>query len=80
MWSPNVNVFRDPRWGRGQETPGEDPTVNGEYAVAFVRAMQGASDGNENATYLKVRREVAVAVTRTTVARHRPYPPRRAAR
>ncbi|OEL16065.1 putative beta-D-xylosidase 7 [Dichanthelium oligosanthes] len=41
MWSPNVNIFRDPRWGRGQETPGEDPAVASRYAVAFVRGIQG---------------------------------------
>ncbi|GBG33126.1 Beta-D-xylosidase 1 [Hondaea fermentalgiana] len=39
-WTPNINVFRDPRWGRGQETPGEDPYVNGQYAADFVRAFQ----------------------------------------
>ncbi|KAF8406210.1 hypothetical protein HHK36_008295 [Tetracentron sinense] len=39
-WSPNVNVFRDPRWGRGQETPGEDPLVVGKYAVNYVRGLQ----------------------------------------
>ena len=33
LWAPNVNLFRDPRWGRGQETPGEDPKENGEYAI-----------------------------------------------
>ncbi|KAL6875729.1 hypothetical protein ACP4OV_013242 [Aristida adscensionis] len=41
MWSPNVNIFRDPRWGRGQETPGEDPAVASRYAAAFVRGLQG---------------------------------------
>ncbi|CAH9075020.1 unnamed protein product [Cuscuta epithymum] len=41
FWAPNINIFRDPRWGRGQETPGEDPTVAGKYAVSFVRGMQG---------------------------------------
>jgi len=40
-WAPNINIFRDPRWGRGQETPGEDPTLNGEYAKGFVSGMQG---------------------------------------
>jgi hypothetical protein len=40
FWAPNVNIFRDPRWGRGQETPGEDPTMNGEYATQFVTGMQ----------------------------------------
>lgn len=41
FWSPNINIFRDPRWGRGQETPGEDPFVTGQYAVSFVRGLQG---------------------------------------
>jgi beta-glucosidase len=48
-WSPNINVFRDPRWGRGQETYGEDPYLTGRMAVAFVTGMQG-SDPH----YLKV--------------------------
>ncbi|XP_059631405.1 probable beta-D-xylosidase 7 [Cornus florida] len=43
FWAPNINVFRDPRWGRGQETPGEDPLVSGKYAVSFVRGVQGDS-------------------------------------
>ena len=41
FWSPNVNIFRDPRWGRGQETWGEDPLFAGEMASAFVRGLQG---------------------------------------
>ncbi len=40
-WSPNINIFRDPRWGRGQETYGEDPYLSGRMGVAFVRGMQG---------------------------------------
>lgn len=43
FWSPNINIFRDPRWGRGQETAGEDPLVSGKYAVSFVRGLQGDS-------------------------------------
>ncbi|KAM1465291.1 hypothetical protein FF1_043873 [Malus domestica] len=43
FWAPNINIFRDPRWGRGQETPGEDPTVAGRYAVSYVRGVQGDS-------------------------------------
>ncbi|KAB1199837.1 putative beta-D-xylosidase 7 [Morella rubra] len=43
FWAPNINIFRDPRWGRGQETPGEDPSVTGKYAVAYVRGVQGDS-------------------------------------
>jgi beta-glucosidase len=41
FWSPNVNIFRDPRWGRGQETWGEDPFLTGEMAAAYVRGLQG---------------------------------------
>jgi beta-glucosidase len=42
FWAPNVNIFRDPRWGRGQETYGEDPFLSGRMAVAFVSGMQGS--------------------------------------
>jgi beta-glucosidase len=48
FWSPNINIFRDPRWGRGQETYGEDPFLAGRMAVAFVTGLQG-----DNPTYLK---------------------------
>jgi len=48
-WSPNINIFRDPRWGRGQETYGEDPYLTGRMAVAFVRGMEG-----NDPRYLKV--------------------------
>ena len=41
LWSPNVNIFRDPRWGRGQETYGEDPYLTSELAVAFIKGIQG---------------------------------------
>ncbi len=41
FWSPNVNIFRDPRWGRGQETYGEDPFLTGTMAVQFIKGMQG---------------------------------------
>ena len=41
IWSPNINIDRDPRWGRGQETYGEDPYLTGRLAVAFVRGIQG---------------------------------------
>ncbi|MCU0791377.1 MAG: glycoside hydrolase family 3 C-terminal domain-containing protein [Opitutaceae bacterium] len=41
FWSPNINIFRDPRWGRGQETWGEDPVLTGALASAFVAGMQG---------------------------------------
>jgi beta-glucosidase len=41
FWSPNVNIFRDPRWGRGQETYGEDPWLSGQFGKAFVTGMQG---------------------------------------
>jgi beta-glucosidase len=48
FFSPNVNIFRDPRWGRGQETWGEDPELTGRMGVAFVRGLQG-----DDARYLK---------------------------
>ena len=41
FWAPNINIFRDPRWGRGQETYGEDPFLAGRMGVAFVTGMQG---------------------------------------
>ena len=41
FWSPNINIFRDPRWGRGQETYGEDPFLTGKLGVAFVHGVQG---------------------------------------
>ena len=49
MWSPNINIFRDPRWGRGQETYGEDPYLTARMGVAFVKGLQG-----NDAKYLKV--------------------------
>lgn len=45
FWTPNVNIFRDPRWGRGQETYGEDPYLTGQMGVAVVRGLQGTEDG-----------------------------------
>ena len=44
FWSPNVNIFRDPRWGRGHETYGEDPYLTKELGVSFVKALQGNGD------------------------------------
>ena len=41
FWTPNINIFRDPRWGRGQETYGEDPYLTGRMGTAFVRGLQG---------------------------------------
>ncbi|MBN2814577.1 MAG: glycoside hydrolase family 3 C-terminal domain-containing protein [Bacteroidales bacterium] len=41
FWSPNINIFRDPRWGRGQETYGEDPYLTGRMAVQFIKGLQG---------------------------------------
>lgn len=44
FWAPNVNIFRDPRWGRGHETYGEDPYLAGKLGVAFVKGLQGNDD------------------------------------
>lgn len=41
FWTPNINIFRDPRWGRGQETYGEDPYMNSRMGLAVVRGLQG---------------------------------------
>jgi beta-glucosidase len=49
FWAPNVNIFRDPRWGRGQETYGEDPFLTSELAVAYIRGLQGDSPQYERA-------------------------------
>lgn len=48
LWSPNINLFRDPRWGRGQETYGEDPLLTGTLGTAFIKGLQG-----NDTTYLK---------------------------
>ena len=48
LWAPNVNIFRDPRWGRGQETAGEDPMLSGVWAVNFVRGVQGAAESHHD--------------------------------
>lgn len=45
FWTPNINIFRDPRWGRGQETYGEDPYLAGTLGSAFVRGLQQTQDG-----------------------------------
>ena len=42
FWSPNINIFRDPRWGRGHETYGEDPYLTGKMGTAFIRGLQGS--------------------------------------
>ncbi|XP_027193375.1 beta-xylosidase/alpha-L-arabinofuranosidase 1 isoform X2 [Cicer arietinum] len=47
-WSPNINIFRDPRWGRGQETPGEDPLLSSKYASGYVKGLQQTDDGDSN--------------------------------
>lgn len=52
-WSPNVNIFRDPRWGRGQETYGEDPYLTARLGVAFVKGLQGEREGLKAAACAK---------------------------
>jgi beta-glucosidase len=49
FWTPNINIFRDPRWGRGMETYGEDPYLTGELALKFIKGLQG-----DDSTYYKV--------------------------
>ena len=49
FWSPNVNIFRDPRWGRGHETYGEDPVLTGALGAAYVRGLQGDGETMKSA-------------------------------
>ncbi|MBS2099715.1 glycoside hydrolase family 3 protein [Carboxylicivirga linearis] len=49
FWTPNINIFRDPRWGRGMETYGEDPYLSGELGVAYIKGLQG-----DDSTYFKL--------------------------
>ena len=53
MWSPNVNIFRDPRWGRGHETYGEDPYLTSRLGKAFVRGLQGTGETLKTAACAK---------------------------
>jgi beta-glucosidase len=66
VWSPNINLFRDPRWGRGQETYGEDPYLTGRLAVQFIRGIQG-----DDPRYLK-----AVATVKHFAVHSGPEPER----
>lgn len=56
FWTPNINPFRDPRWGRGQETPGEDPFHLSSYVKALIAGLEGTGDsaGNKDGKYKKV--------------------------
>ena len=53
FWSPNVNIFRDPRWGRGHETYGEDPYLTGKLGTAFVKGLQGEGEYRKAAACAK---------------------------
>ena len=53
VWSPNINIFRDPRWGRGQETYGEDPYLTSILAVAFIKGLQGEGPHLKTASCVK---------------------------
>ena len=53
FWSPNINIFRDPRWGRGHETYGEDPTLTAELGKAYIRGLQGDGEYLKSAACAK---------------------------
>ena len=53
FWSPNVNIFRDPRWGRGQETYGEDPYLSSRLGVAYIKGLQGEKETMKAAACVK---------------------------
>ncbi len=63
FWTPNINIFRDPRWGRGQETYGEDPFLTAAIGSAFVKGLQG-----DNPNYLKTA--AAPNILQCTVGRN----------
>lgn len=66
FWSPNINIFRDPRWGRGMETYGEDPYLTGKMGVAFIKGLQG-----DDQKYLKT-----VATSKHYIVHSGPEPDR----
>ena len=53
-WSPTINMQRDPRWGRNQEVPGEDPMLTGAYATAFITGLQGEGSAGEDAKHTQI--------------------------
>ena len=53
LWAPNINIFRDPRWGRGHETYGEDPYLTAECGKAYVKRLAGQWQGTENCRLCK---------------------------
>lgn len=57
FWAPTINIFRDPRWGRGQETPGEDPMVVSAYSVEYVRGFQGEKTTEGRNRYQDTKRK-----------------------
>ena len=61
FWTPNINIFRDPRWGRGQETYGEDPYLTSKMGVAVVRGLQGVGYNGEDLGVSKYRKLLACA-------------------
>ena len=61
FWTPNINIFRDPRWGRGQETYGEDPYLTSRMGLAVVRGLQGVGYQGEDLGVSKYRKLLACA-------------------
>ena len=61
FWTPNINIFRDPRWGRGQETYGEDPYLTSKMGLAVVRGLQGVGYHGEDLGVSKYRKLLACA-------------------
>ena len=63
IFSPNINIFRDGRWGRGQETPGEDVLLTQRYARSYVAGMQGNGSGTPYKKALATCKHFAVRVS-----------------
>ena len=54
FWTPNVNLVRDPRWGRNQETSSEDPVLTAEFVASYVGGLQGQGRGGVESRYKKI--------------------------
>lgn len=78
FWAPNINIFRDPRWGRGQETSGEDPMLTSAYAFEYVKGFQGqnrkvtrkGNDSRGKRRFLKVDEELSGGLMLSACCKH----------
>ena len=65
FWSPNINIFRDPRWGRGHETYGEDPCLTTQMGNAFIEGLQGDGEYLKTYNYFILKEKVLFGIIKT---------------